>query len=193
MKNKTFLLSLPLLTVLWLFACQKDPQQPPKPDPCPWPKITTEGLNTFGCKINGREWVPCVDFYGLAVGNRPIDCRLTESDGSNFLGLDTDYDVAFSDTIVSLGIGLKPLKEGAINFDDLEFVSFKFRLLYNGGLSSKEWYTLDVNNPRYFEIVRLDTAANIIAAKFNFSLVSEDKMDTLHFSEGRFDIKYYPQ
>jgi len=134
-----------------------------------------------------------VDLYGLAVGNRPLDCRLTESDGSNFLGLDTDYDINSSDTIASLGIGLKPLKKGLISFDEFEFINFNFRIIFDNGLKSRTWSRLDGNNLKYFEVTRLDTTANIISGKFAFSLISEDKMDTLHFSEGRFDIRYYPQ
>ena len=87
MKKKIFLFLLPIIAVAWLNSCLKDPPGPTKKDPCPWPDITTEGLNTFGCKINGKEWVPCVDLYGLAATLRPIDCLITESDGSNFLSI----------------------------------------------------------------------------------------------------------
>ena len=112
MKNKVFLFLLPILVVAWLGSCRKDPGGPTKKDHCPWPEITTEGLNSFGCKINGKEWVPCVDIFALAVGLQRIECTLRESDGSNFLSmvLTCSIQETENDTLESLIIGLKPLQ-----------------------------------------------------------------------------------
>ena len=194
MKNKTFLLSLSLMTVLWLFACHKDPPQTPKPDPCPWPEITTEGKHTFGFKINGKEWVPCVDLYGAVVGLRPIDCTLRESDGSNFLGLVASYFMSsISDTSNLFFLGLKPLKVGILNAQDLAHLRIKFSLLYNEGLNGKSWSADKTGINTSIEILRLDTAQNIIAVKFSCLLISDDRSDTLVLTDGRFDLTYYPQ
>ncbi|MBX2889505.1 MAG: hypothetical protein KF734_01135 [Saprospiraceae bacterium] len=196
MKNKIFLFLLPLLTALWLFACYKDDSPPyVKPDPCPWPEITTQGLNTFGCKINGKEWVPCVDLYGSVVSLRPIDCTLRESDGSNFLSMALTYSVQESDndTLESLIVGLKPLKLGYNPISDLVYSSLDFGQIFESGQSSKAWENIDHNAQNYFEITRLDTSQNIISGVFKFTLLSENKQDTLQFTDGRFDLKYYPQ
>ncbi len=188
-----FLLLLPVL--LCLSACMKDdPPGPTKKDPCPWPEVTTEGKHTLGFKINGKEWVPCVDLYGAVVGLRPIDCTLRESDGSNFLGLDASYSMSsISDTSNLFFLGLKPLNEGIINAQDLVHLRIKFSLTYNDGLSAKSWSADSSGIGTTIEILRLDTSQNIIAGKFSSLLFADAGNDTLVLTDGRFDLKYYPQ
>jgi hypothetical protein len=188
-----FQLLLPVL--LCLSACMKDdPPGPTKKDPCPWPEVTTEGKHTLGFKINGKEWVPCVDLYGAVVGLRPIDCTLRESDGSNFLGLDASYSMSsISDTSNLFFLGLKPLNEGIINAQDLVHLRIKFSLTYNDGLSAKSWSADSSGIGTTIEILRLDTSQNIIAGKFSSLLFADAGNDTLVLTDGRFDLKYYPQ
>jgi len=195
MKNKIlFQLFLLAIGSIWMLSCTKDPGGPTKKDPCPWPDITTEGLNTFGCKINGKEWVPCVDLYGLAATLRPIDSRLTESDGSNFLGMSATYFMSsISDTSSMFFLGLKPLKVGILNAQDLAHLRIKFSLLYNEGLNGKSWSADKTGINTSIEILRLDTAQNIIAGKFSCLLISDDRSDTLVLTDGRFDLNYHPQ
>ncbi len=171
-----------------------DPPGPTKKDPCPWPEVTTEGKHTLGFKINGKEWVPCVDLYGAVVGLRPIDCTLRESDGSNFLGLDASYSMSsISDTSNLFFLGLKPLNEGIINAQDLVHLRIKFSLTYNDGLSAKSWSADSSGIGTTIEILRLDTSQNIIAGKFSSLLFADAGNDTLVLTDGRFDLKYYPQ
>jgi len=197
MKNKIiFQLLLLAIGSTWLLSCTKDPGPggPTKKDPCPWPKITTEGKQTLGFKINGKEWVPCVDLYGLAVTLRPIDCTLRESDGSNFLGLAASYSMSsISDTSNLFILGLKPLKVGILNAQDLAHLRIEFSLLYNEGLNGKSWSADETGINTSIEILRLDTAQNIIAGKFSCLLISDDRSDTLVLTDGRFDLTYYPQ
>jgi len=195
MKNKIiFQLLLLAIGSTWLLSCNKDPGGPTKKDPCPWPEITTEGKQTLGFKINGKEWVPCVDLYGLAATIRPIDSRLTESDGSNFLGMDASYSMSsISDTSNLFILDLKPLSEGEINPQSLAHLRIKFSLLYNGGLNAKSWSADETGIDTSIEILRLDTAQNIIAGKFSCLLISDDRSDTLVLTDGRFDLNYYPQ
>jgi len=192
MKNKIFL--LPLVAALWLFACNKDDPGPTKKDPCPWPDITTEGKHTLGFKINGKEWVPCVDLYAAVVGLRPIESRLTESDGSYFLGMDASYSMSsISDTSNLFFLDIKPLNEGIVESQNLEHLRIKFNLTYNGGLSSKSWSADASGIGTTIEILRLDTSQNIIAGIFSCLLLAEAGDDTLVLTDGRFDLKYYPQ
>jgi hypothetical protein len=195
-RSRWLLVFLPLLPVLLcLSACMKDdPPGPTKKDPCPWPEVTTEGKHTLGFKINGKEWVPCVDLYGAVVGLRPIDCTLRESDGSNFLGLDASYSMSsISDTSNLFFLGLKPLNEGIINAQDLVHLRIKFSLTYNDGLSAKSWSADSSGIGTTIEILRLDTSQNIIAGKFSSLLFADAGNDTLVLTDGRFDLKYYPQ
>ena len=195
MKYNILLLLLPLIAAAWLSSCHKDkPTGPTTPDPCPWPDITTQGKHTLGFKINGKEWAPCVDLYGLVVGLRPIDCTLRESDGSNFLGMDASYFMSsISDTSNLFFLGINPLSEGVINPQNLAHLRIKFSLSYNEGLNAKSWSADETGIGTSIEILRLDTAQNIIAGKFSSLLISDTGGDTLVLTEGRFDLKYYPQ
>ncbi|MFN0216151.1 MAG: hypothetical protein ACKVT2_17980 [Saprospiraceae bacterium] len=194
-KEIIFLLFLLAIGSTWLLSCTKEPGGPTKKDPCPWPEITTEGRNTFGCKINGKEWVPCVDIYALAVGLQRIECTLRESDGSNFLSMVLTYSVqeTENDTLESLIIGLKPLQQGYNLIGNLDYSKLHFGQIFESGQSSKTWEIIDSDFQNYFEVTRIDTFDNIISGMFKFTLFSEDKQDTLHFSTGRFDVTYYPQ
>lgn len=196
MKHKIFLFLLPMLAAAWLISCHKDAPRPPnKPDPCPWPEITAEGLNTFGCKINGKEWVPCVDLYGAVVGLRPIDCTLRESDGSNFLSLVLTKSIqeTENDTLTSLIIGLKPLHQGQNLIKNLDYSKLYFSQIFESGQNSKTWEIFNSEFQNFFNVTRIDTLNNIISGKFEFTLFSEDEKDTLFFTSGHFDVTYYQQ
>jgi len=67
MKTKTIIYTFLLLLVLTVQRCQckKDdtipkPMPTPQPIPCDTclPAITTTGQNTFGCRVNGKVWLP---------------------------------------------------------------------------------------------------------------------------------------
>lgn len=195
MKKEIIFLLLLAIGCTWLLSCTKDPGGPTQKDLCPWPEITAEGLNTFGCKINGKEWVPCVDIYALAVGLQRIECTLRESDGSNFLSMILTHSIqdTENDTLESLIIGLKPLKQGHNLISNLDYSKLQFGQIFESGQSSNTWKTFDSDVQNYFEVTRLDTSQNIISGTFEFTLLSDDKQDTLHFTSGQFDVTYYPQ
>jgi hypothetical protein len=80
-------------------------------------EITTQGLKTFCCKIDGVEWVPCVDLYGAVVALRPIECRVNESDNTYAVSLGATRSVEDSiysttKTDASMYFWLNPCKLG---------------------------------------------------------------------------------
>jgi len=181
---------------LWLFACSKnvDPRPEPK-DSCPWPEITTEGLNTFGCKINDKKWVPCVDLNGAFAGIRPIDCLLNESDGSNAFSISLSrsvYDPAYSDTTFNalLTVWLKPGFIGQQEVPGIFDIS-RFGWYPNG--ISDGYEKIDPAAQNYFRVDQIDTSNNIISGQFQITLIREKTGDKVKITDGRFDIKYYPQ
>ena len=194
MKNKVYLFMLPIMAGAWLSSCHKDPGGPTKKDPCPWPDITTEGKHTLGFKINGKEWVPCVDFYATAVSLRAIDALLTESDGLNGLSLvGTRSLLSTGDSTISgYGINLRPLHEGKIEIDEMTGCSFNFSQ-HGGGIFQNEWNLPASRQGFILEILKLDTAKNIISATFEAILLPKYGTDTLFITDGRFDVTYYQQ
>jgi len=196
-KHHSFYLTILLWAFAWLLAlpaCKKDDPGPTKKDPCPWPEITTEGKHTLGFKINGKEWVPCVDLYAAAVSLRPIDALMTESDGSNALSFTgTRSIISTGDSIISgYGFYFRPLREGIINIGDLESCKFNFSQ-HGDGISANEWNLPASRAGFKLQILRLDTAQNIISGTFEAILLPKYGADTLHITDGRFDLTYYQQ
>ncbi len=187
-------LLLALLCLFFWAGCDKDDPGPTKQDPCPWPEVTTEGKHTLGFKINGKEWVPCVDLYALAATLRPIDASLTESDGSNALSLTGHYfRWAEGDSTHNVyGISFWPLYSGEINPEDLIGYKFNFDQSYKGVLENK-WSLPESREGFHLEILKLDTAKNIISGVFEAVLIPKYGTDTLYITEGRFDVTYYQQ
>ncbi|MBX2889509.1 MAG: hypothetical protein KF734_01155 [Saprospiraceae bacterium] len=190
-KANTLLL---MLVALWLLACYKDAPPPyVKPDPCPWPEVTTEGKHTLGFKINGREWVPCVDIYASVATLRPIDASLTESNGSNALSFAGVYSMTSLDsTSNSYGIAFWPLRIGKIPAEELEHTFFTFSERYGSQFIDR--WELPVSRAGFqLEILRLDTDKNIISGTFEAILLPKYGTDTLYITDGRFDLTYYQQ
>ena len=194
MKHKIFLFLLPMLAAAWLNSCHKDTPRPPsKPGPCLWPEITSEGVNTFGCKINGKEWVPCADIYALAAANRPIDASFTESNGLNALSLTGVYSMTSVDsTSNSYGIAFWPLHIGKIPSEELEHAFFTFSERHESQFIDR-WELPISREGLQLEILRLDTAKNIISGTFEAVLLPKFGTDTLFITDGRFDVTYYQQ
>jgi hypothetical protein len=58
-------------TVIFLAAsCNKDDTPPPEPE---LPPLTTEGLNTLGCYINGEPWVAEIPPLSEIIGFRSLE------------------------------------------------------------------------------------------------------------------------
>lgn len=193
-KEIIFLLFLLATGVTWMLSCRKEPGGPTKKDPCPWPDITTEGKHTLGFKINGKEWVPCVDLYALAVSLRAIDALMTESDGSNALSLvGTRSLLSTGDSTISgYGINLRPLHEGKIDITEMTSCAFNFSQ-HGGSIFQNEWNLPTSRQGFNLEILKLDTAKNIVSGRFEATLLPKFGKDTLFITEGRFDVSYYQQ
>lgn len=178
----------------WLLSCHKDPGAPTKIDPCPWPDITTEGKHTLGFKINGKEWVPCVDFFAAAASLRPINASLTESDGSIGLTVTGHYfrwaDGDSTDNVY--GIWFSPLRLGIVTPNELVGCKFNFDQSNKGVLEDK-WSLPESREGFHLEILKLDTVKNIISGTFEAILLPKYGADTLYITDGRFDLTYYQQ
>jgi hypothetical protein len=137
--------------------------------------------------------VPCVDLYGLVATLRPIDCLITESDGSNFLSIsvtrsvtDSTYsDVGYNGQIF---MGYKPCKEGLFRIpSDFTHASTKLFANWNGD----SFEDIDSTTENYLNITRLDTVKNIISGQFQITLIDKQTGKKSKITDGRFDLIYY--
>ncbi len=180
MKNLFFLLlALPLLAT----TCQKDPK---KGQPVyvteeeKLPAITQQGLNTFGCLVNGKAWLP-------------------DNDGSSNAELSPDYWNGI------LSISAKRFgKDKTGHRSLLESVWIDIYGIYQTGSYNKDdtatvrFYDYENSCSYHFNnilitninISRFDTLNRIIAGNFNATLYVDSICDTLKITKGRFDVKY---
>jgi hypothetical protein len=187
---------LPLLTAtLLLHACYPDPPSTYDPDIIDYtvlPPITQTGANTFGCKINGKVWVPRVPY--VAITYRAIDVSFSEKNGvgsGNIVcnlvdveqGIDSWMQVVFSPTYFNTG-------DYCYGVDSV-YNAAQFRP------TTGEWYNSNYrpSSNNCVSIHYLDTVNNIISGTFEFT-VHKDTIPNNHkinITEGRFDLRYSPQ
>jgi len=153
------------------------------------PPITQEGKNTFGCKIDGKVWVPyysCIGFSANPCGELAVNVFRTNKDSS--------FPVSFS------------IKAGQKARDN-SFNSFTIETPTNKGIfgTGNKFDSLEIHflrpvvqfyeNYNYyqkqekFEITRLDFNNKIISGVFEFTLY-KSMTDSIKITEGRFDLKF---
>ena len=168
---KKILKFLPLVTLLLFSACKKE-----EPNPDSLPPITQEGKNTFGCYINGEVWVPHAP--GLFERNitpvfgdwiRIEALRYFNSDGSDS-----------QDLVISFNPD--PSNVEKLYSVENENASFIF-------LSKECEYHIENNITGSITITKYDlTEEKVIAGTFEF-ILGKEGCETLHFTDGRFDVK----
>jgi hypothetical protein len=192
MKFKTIFNSA-LILGLSLILTNCGPESPfIEPEPEELPPITTEGLNTAGCLVNGELWLPKPG-GGLKPG---IDCeyypRIEGIDpriwGGGLINLkkydniegNTGIDLFFKD-IYDTGIIPLILNDTTTNRNNKGGGTYRSSIYYNS----------TVNDSNSLTILKLDTVNNIISGTFQFDAINEeDDTDTIKIREGRFDVKF---
>ena len=181
---KTKILLPILFGALVLVACKKDPP-PPDASTVIMPPLTHQGLNTFGCYVNGKLFVAN---EGESVWSLPpVSGDFDEEDGSFIIQGSRQYDT-LSDYIyilsdITAGVGEYDFK---VNEDGI--------LGYSGIIGPKcEYFYKDIPNLGKLTITHLDEEKNIISGSFYMNLINDDceESDTLmKITDGRFDMRY---
>ena len=191
---------------VYLSSCNKEniPQKPDPPivnrDTCNrWidtalPAQTHEGLNTVGCMINGKPWVPkvgkvndvenyftnAIKFHYVTNPKYANPPRFRFWAVKNF---QNPCDTAFS----LLGFSNVKVYEGGpylINND------YPLNCYY--GESTGGDHPLIRDGKSYLTIDYLDTVKHIISGRFGMN-VMDYKNDTVKITDGRFDVIYNPE
>ncbi len=149
------------------------------------PPITTEGKNTFGCKVNGKVF---------------------RNFGGNFNANDLSVDYHIPSGALNLA-GKQINRNGSDSESTIVFCFAKFfsegeHSIIDGGLYSSvnprpfcnddiKEFALDTTLPAILNILRLDNQEFIIAGTFEFTLTHPDcPGDTIRITEGRFDVDW---
>lgn len=174
-----------LLLAILSASCKKSHTQGPT-----LPPITHQGLNTFGCKVNGQVWVP---YYPCFYNQSAIKTYIVPLQRGSILpisfqlNLSTFYGQGNGDSFFAIlpgqGVPYTGIHGTYNYFDSLD-------IEYDGptsGYSSISAFTIQGRNS--FQITTLDTVNGIIAGTFAFTLYGTPT-DSLVVTDGRFDFKF---
>jgi len=178
-------------TVIFLAAsCNKDDTPPPEPE---LPPLTTEGLNTLGCYINGEPWVAEIPPLSEITGLRHLEAFfhpvLVNPPRENYLGMRAkrrNKDGSLSQTLIIELLNVQD--EGIYN---LTYSDKTYRdLSYN---CSTQFFKLDTTTLHEVNLLKFDSVEifgsryKIAAGTFEFTAINHECKDTLRFTDGRFD------
>jgi hypothetical protein len=167
------------------------------------PDITTEGKNTFGCKIDGQIFIPKQKIIGSPYSNPILKATYVYNQyyfNGYHLSIYANNEVLKKFISIELVGGLNPLVEGntypiSVNQDNIihGFYEHWGDTVDNGnGTGFTPVYSFYTDNSYYgeLEIIKLDTVNKIISGRFWFSCREINSNTISHLSEGRFDLKY---
>jgi len=155
-------------------------------DPTPLeqlPPATQEGLNTLGCLVNGKAWLP-----DGSDGNHGSNFSVSYGSVTSPNGSGGSFDLRTyrytRDTDQYMNISLNDLQVGVYPITD----TVNTRVWLEDGKTgcyyeSRRYTTYRAGN---ITITKIDTRKGIIAGTFEFTLVVPG-CDTLRVTDGRFD------
>lgn len=149
------------------------------------PKLTEEGKNTFGCKINGKNWVP--HGRGGLSGIGPTS-------GGFINNINTIFITAYNDN-ESVEFYLKNVfntGEYLLNFTTVprpdNIYPENYGLYMNGDDNHESDFITTSEYTGKVTILNLDTTNKIVSGTFEFTGVDKaGKIDRI--TDGRFDMK----
>lgn len=175
---KNLLISFSLLLVL--ASCKKNvvTELPP---------ATQTGANTFGASVNGKLWVPSSSPIG---GAAKLEARYLVNDliiNARNLG-STPTESEFEIYIKNLnGPGVYPLNQSTAEFPN-QSASYGY-YVYRRINPINQWIT----GPQFSGVVNImldDRVNHIVSGTFQFDALNlYGTPDTLHVTDGRFDVK----
>ncbi len=155
-----------------------------------FPAETQNGLNTFGCYINDKAFIPSATLFGNV---KPINVYYTPDSTQYYMagflsiqGIDARYSLDFAGNIILQKLQVFGTGEYSLNH------VFNCTNPYNcdggGYYNAKENKTYFIESGK-LTITKLDTVNKIISGKFYFT--SKDTLGNLkEVKKGVFDTKY---
>ncbi len=164
-----------ILLFLLLLSCKKEKL----------PKPTQKGANTFGCKIDGKIFipkdvitVPVIQGFSSRYSETTKELRLSAVEPPNEKEKRLQRDIV---------INIHDLKIGDNKLDEISYA----RIVISEEYQLDKYYGTNSTTGGILNITRLDTNQNIISGTFSF-VAAPMQINSLnvHVTEGRFDISY---
>ncbi|NOQ74849.1 MAG: hypothetical protein GQ574_22735 [Crocinitomix sp.] len=186
MKYKLAKILFVLLCFSHVYSCKKDSTVTSEEQ---LPPMTHEGKNTFGCKVNGKIWIPEASF--TIGGSIAIDKSYNELTGGFWIeATKKNKEDDIFEYMKFYGVNLHEvdlyemsvLNADITGFNDITNVHYSC-----GGFKH------DTLNKGILNITYLNKEDNIIAGTFSMKLISSDycaETTYLDITDGRFDLRY---
>ncbi len=173
---------LPLIAILFT-NCKKNID--------PLPNETATGANTFGCKINGVDYIPSGGDpssgiypisggpYKDAAGNRGLYIQTIS--GNKNLHLYSKNAIDTGEYVFEINTIPKPIA----------VLSESYACYGENGIGINTGYHItNANYTGKIKITRFDRTARIVAGTFSFTAYNATTKTTIVVTDGRFDRKY---
>ena len=162
------------LTLLFLFACNKEDDGPINPVD-QLPPATQTGVGMMACLIDGEPWVNSPD--GLGFQGIRTTVSGPPRPGLSIIGkYDPDRTGTNSQTVL---FKLHPIQEGRIEVDSADY-SYIIR---SPGLYHRFWP--NTNRSNYVDVTYLDVDDRIISGTFEIVVFDSETQDSVTITEGR--------
>ncbi|PZE15582.1 hypothetical protein DNU06_17335 [Putridiphycobacter roseus] len=158
---------------------------PPKTPLEQLPAATQTGANTFGCLVDGEVYIPKGNFSYKAIdlpsyfagnGNLGVSVR-------NVKDFEKWIYIFIKNGVYSKGIYTDIAYHSSnSNYPGLEIVD------KTGSITTVDKYYIDSTLNHFIEITKLDLENKIVSGLFEFTVVNEEKTDTIKVTNGRFDL-----
>ena len=148
------------------------------------PAATQVGANTFGCKINGKVYVP-KGSSGTGAPNPKIqyDIGLNAIPYFNIDARKYENASSVGDLFIAFG---NVNREGLYSYPTDFNLLFGWEKFENCGITV---FDSTINKTGSGTITRLDISNRIVSGTFNFKYKTS-QCDTIYITDGRFDMKF---
>ncbi|MCY7353453.1 MAG: DUF6252 family protein [Cytophagaceae bacterium] len=171
---------LGIATILLLSTCKKDDGLPPE---------TQEGANAFGCKVNGKAWIP--NGGPGFMGAKPIEGGFKAIyDNSNRRSVGVHLSTyKLNGEMIDLHCNNYEIGQYKLN-QETNVRPFVFNPKDYGMFSSADgnYYVTNTTSYGTLTITKSDTVTGLLSGTFEFKAKDKKSGKVVEISNGRFDI-----
>jgi len=192
-----------ILALLILFFCFTSCENSDDGTSSVLPDLTTEGKNTFGCKIDGQIFIPKQEIFGSPYTSPILKATYVYDEyyfNGYYLSIFADNEILQKTIRITLIGGENSLLEGntypiTVNQDNSIFGTYEHwgETIDNGdgtGFTPVYEFTTNAFYIGELEILKLDTENKIISGTFWYDCKEINRDTISRITEGRFDLKY---
>ncbi len=167
-------------------GCKKiDFLNPCVPPPAVVPSKTSKGLNTFGCKVNGKPWSYTPKFY-LWPFERPLYCVYESSFTNLLIRAERNYLLSCDSVVQIIDLRIRNVGDSLNEYLGYNRRIFRDYVSICNGVTND--YELDTLQPYGLHLYYKDLKSRIFSGTFYFTAISKECQDTVRITDGVFDI-----